>query len=307
MSVPESTNDLEQFLTNVSQLRYREVMMVAATLAVIVASIVFFPGLEHIGKGVQSDLSVELLVLFVGVAIVAGVVKGMIGFGYSLITTPIFASVIDPTFAVVVLAIPPWMLNMYQVGETDTGREFVREEWPLLALAVVGSVIGVAALAAFSAGPIVPFVIGLVILGYVAFQVVQNFVTVEEAHHPIALGSAGFLEGFLLAIANLGPLLPAYFHTFERDTERYIGGLSMVLGTIFTVRIIQMTLFTDLMTTYRLWLGSVIAVVTIVGLLVGTYLRRLEIDEQRFNWFVVGLLFIISLNIFRNTVPALFF
>ena len=81
----------------------------------------------------------------------------------------------------------------------------------------------------------------------------------------------------------------------------------MVLGTIFTVRIIQMTLFTDLMTTYRLWLGSVIAVVTIVGLLVGTSLRRLEIDEERFNWFVVGLLFVISLNIFRNTVPALFF
>ncbi|ELZ20713.1 sulfite exporter TauE/SafE family protein [Natrinema limicola] len=307
MSTPEPTSDVEQFLTNVSEFRYREVMMVAATLAVIVASIVFFPGLEHIGKGVQSDLSVELLALFVAVAIVAGVVKGMIGFGYSLITTPIFASVIDPTFAVVVLAIPPWMLNMFQIGETDTGRTFVREEWPLLALAVVGSVIGVAALAAFSAGPIVPFVIGLVILGYVVFQVVQNFVTVEEAHHPIALGSAGFLEGFLLAIANLGPLLPAYFHTFERDTERYIGGLSMVLGTIFTVRIVQMALFTDLLTTYRLWLGSVIAVVTIVGLLVGTYLRRLEIDEQRFNWFVVGLLFVISLNIFRNSVPALFF
>ena len=307
MSVPDSTIDIEQFLTNVSEFRYREVMMVVATLAVVVASVAFFPGLENIGKGVQSDLSVGLLALFVLVAIVAGAVKGMIGFGYSLITTPIFASVIDPTFAVVVLAIPPWMLNMFQIGETDTGRAFVREEWPLLALAVVGSVIGVAALAAFSAGPIVPFVIGLVIIGYVAFQVVQNFVTVEEAHHPIALGSAGFLEGFLLAIANLGPLLPAYFHTFERDTERYIGGLSMVLGTIFTVRIVQMTLFTDLMTTYRLWLGSVIAVVTIVGLLVGTYLRRLEIDEQRFNWFVVGLLFVISLNIFRNTVPALFF
>ena len=184
MSAPESTSDLEQFLTNVSELRYREVMMVGATLAVVVASIVFFPGLEN-------------------------VVKGMIGFGYSLITTPIFASVIDPTFAVVVLAIPPWMLNMFQIGETGTGREFVSEEWPLLVLAVIGSVLGVAALAAFSAGPIVPFVIGLVILGYVAFQVAQNFVTVEEAHHPIALGSAGFLEGFLLAIANLGPLLPA--------------------------------------------------------------------------------------------------
>jgi len=67
-----------------------------------------------------------------------------------------------------------------------------------------------------------------------------------------------------------------------------------------------MAVFTDLLTPYRLWLGSVIAVVTVVGLLAGTYLRRLEIDEEKFNWFVVGLLFVISLNIFRNTVPALF-
>jgi hypothetical protein len=67
-----------------------------------------------------------------------------------------------------------------------------------------------------------------------------------------------------------------------------------------------MILFTDLMTTYRLWLGSAIAVVTIVGLLLGTYLRRLEIDEEKFNWFVVALLSVIALNIFRNTIPALF-
>jgi uncharacterized protein len=80
----------------------------------------------------------------------------------------------------------------------------------------------------------------------------------------------------------------------------------MVLEAIFTVRILQMIFFTNLMTTYRLWLGSVIAVVTIVGLLIGTYLRRLEIDEQKFNWFVIVVLFIISLNIFRNTIPALF-
>jgi uncharacterized membrane protein YfcA len=240
------------------------------------------------------------------VAVVAGVVKGMVGFGYALITTPIFASVIDPTFAVVVLAIPPWMINMFQIGETNTGLTFVREEWVLLLLAIVGSVIGVAFLAEFSTGPIVPFLIGLVLFGYVVYQVVQDFVTVEETHHPVALSTAGLLEGFLLAVANLGPLLPAYFHTFERDTERYIGGLSMVLGTIFTIRIVQMALFTDLLTTYRLWLGSMIAVVTLVGLLLGTYFRRLEVDEEKFNWFVIALLFVIALNIFRNTIPVLF-
>lgn len=306
MSSEQSQLDAAAFLSNLGEFRYREVMMAVATLAVVAGSVVFFPGPDNVTKGLQSDVSGELLALFVVVAVAAGVVKGMIGFGYALITTPIFASVIDPTLAVVVLAIPPWMLNMFQVGETDTGLEFVREEWALLVLAVLGTVVGVTFLAQFRTGPVVPFLIGLVIFGYVVFQVVQNFVTVEEAHHPVALSVAGVLEGFLLAVANLGPLLPAYFHTFERNVERYIGGLSMVLGTIFTVRIVQMLVFTDLLTTYRLWLGSVIAVVTVIGLLLGTYLRRLEIDEAKFNWFVVGLLFVISLNIFRNTVPALF-
>lgn len=307
MSSSHSHLNAVQFLKNLRNLRYREVVMMVATLAVVAGSVVFFPGVENIAKGVQSDVSVNLLALFVVVAVLAGAVKGMIGFGYALITTPIFASVIDPTLAVVVLAIPPWMINMFQIGETDTGLEFVREEWVLLALGTVGSVLGVFFLAQFRTGPIVPFLIALIILGYVVFQVVENFVTIEEAHHPIGLSVAGFLEGFLLAAANLGPLLPAYFHTFERDVERYIGGLSMVLGTIFTVRILQMVFFTELMTTYRLWLGSVIAVVTIVGLLLGTYLRRLEVDQEKFNRFVVGLLFLISLNIFRKTIPTLFF
>lgn len=306
MSTSGSQIDVEQFVANLVDLRYREVTMTIATLAVLAGAVVFFPGTEHITTGIQSNVSLVVFVLFVGVAVVAGAVKGILGFGYSLIATPVFVSVIDPTLAVVVLAIPPWMINMFQVGETDTGIAFIREEWVLIGLAIVGSVIGVIFLTRFKTGAAVPFLVGLVIFAYVVFQVIEGFVVIEEAHHPLALSIAGVVEGFLLAASNLGPVLPAYFHTFERDAERYIGGLSMVLGMIFTVRILQMTFFTELMTPYRLWLGSIIAVITIVGLLIGTYLRRIEIDERRFNWFVVALLFVISLNIFRKTVPALF-
>lgn len=306
MTTGDATLAPRQFARNLAEFRYRESLMVGATMAVLAGAIVFFPGMDDLTAGIQADVgTTELALLFV-VAVLAGVIKGTIGFGYALITTPIFASVIDPRLAVVVLAIPPWMINVFQVGETNTGLEYARREWPLLVLATVGAVAGVFVFVEISTGALVPFLIAVMILGYVVFEVVRNFITVEEAHHPVALGAAGLLEGFLLAVSNLGPLLPAYLHTFERDTERYVGGLSMVLGTVFTVRIVQLLLL-GRMTTYQLWLGSTIAVVTIVGLLLGTYLRHTEIDEERFNRVVVAVLAIISLNILSKTVPKLFF
>lgn len=82
---PESTVDIEQFVTTLLAFRSRELTMVGATLAVLGTAITLFPGLEHIDQGIQSDLSVGLLTALGLIATVAGVV----------------------------LAIPPCMLNMF--------------------------------------------------------------------------------------------------------------------------------------------------------------------------------------------------
>jgi uncharacterized membrane protein YfcA len=305
MAADEATINPGRFLRNLLDFRYREVTMVIATGAVVAGSIALFPGTENLTRGIQSNVGPGAIALLVLVAVAAGAVKGAIGFGYALITTPIFATVIDPALAVVILAIPPWMINLFQLAETNTGTEYVRREKTLIALALVGAFAGVFLFAAFSTGPAIPFLIGVMIFGYVLFQVSQSFVTIEGAHHPVALGVVGLLEGVLLSVANLGPLLPAYLHTFERDTDRYVGGLGVVLGAIFTAKILGLAVF-GVIGSYQVWLGSVIAVVTIVGMLLGSYLRRLEINEARFNWAVNALLFVISLNILRNTIPALF-
>lgn len=101
------------------------------------SSVVFFPGFDSLDRGLQSDVSAAFLALCLVAVVVTGAIQGMVGFGYAL-TTPRFVSVVDPTLAVVVLAVPPWRLNMFQVGETGTGLAFVRVEWTLLLLAVVG-------------------------------------------------------------------------------------------------------------------------------------------------------------------------
>ncbi|WP_231185162.1 sulfite exporter TauE/SafE family protein [Haladaptatus sp. DYF46] len=301
----ESAVRPEEFVRNLRRFRYRELLMAFATVAVVVAAVGLFPGAENVTNGLKTNATTTDLALFVALIVLAAMVKGMVGFGFALIATPLAASVMNVEIAVVVLAVPPWMINVFQVGETNTGLAYVRREWSLIGLALVGSVAGVFFFSAFKTSALVTFLIGVVLFGYVLFQLGKGFVSVEGTHNPVALGIVGLLEGFLLGAANLGPLLPTYLHTFERDKERYVGGLSMVLGLVFTAKIVQM-LATGVMTTYHLWLGSALAVVTLVGLFAGTYLRRVEIDERKFNWLVVTILLVISLKIFSKTVPALF-
>ncbi len=283
---------------------YREVVMSISILIVVSLSLILYPGSGNLTEGLRGSVDVADLFLFGLVVTLGAAVKGVSGFGYAVITTPIAATIIDPTIAIVVLSVPPLMLNIFQVGETNTGLRFIREEWSLILLALIGSFIGVYFLTSFETGPVIPFIMGIVVLGYVVFQVFQKFVVIEKADHPVLKGLIGVLEGFFLGAANLGPLLPAYLHTFERDTERYIGGLSIVFTFIFAQRIIQM-LFSGLMTSYLLWLGSTISIITLVGLGIGTILRKLEINQELFNWIVAGILFVISMNIFRNTLPAI--
>jgi hypothetical protein len=274
-------------------------------IAIVVLGVIVL----SIGTGpAVTELPIELsgvgFALLVAVPVVAGAIEGTIGFGYAMIATPIFATLLDPATAVVVLAVPPWMINVFQVGETNTGSEYIRQHWPLVTLAVLGTIGGVAFLAVYSAGPAISFLLAVLMLGYVGFELLNGFRVVEGASRPLALNTSGLCHGFLLGASNLSPLLPAYLHTFERDSDRYVGGLSLVYVAVFTVRIIGMR-FTGMLTLSDLWFGLVLAVLTSVGLLAGTYVRRLGIDEERFERLILAVLCLIGISLLWQTVPRL--
>lgn len=122
---------------------YRHLTMTVAVLLVAVPAVVLFPGTRHLTDGMRSDVTTSDLLVFGVVAIAGAALKGISGFGYSLLVTPVAALIIDPTLAVVVLAVPPLMLNLFQVGETDTGRAYLRQNWALFVSGLIGSAIGV--------------------------------------------------------------------------------------------------------------------------------------------------------------------
>lgn len=271
---------------------YRRVMMTLAVLLVAVPAVVLFPGTDRaaLTEGLNPGFTATDLTVFIVVALIAAAVKGLSGFGYALIATPLAAVLIDPAVAVIVLAVPSLVMNLFQVGETGTGWTYLKQHWPLVTAALVGSVIGVFILTAFPAKNALGLVIGLTLVTYVVWAVLRRGRPARGAAHPAALGTVGVAEGVLLGAVNMGPLLPAYLSLYERDARRYIGGMSLIFTLVFAERIGQMTL-TGTMTPQLVWLGSVISLVTLVGLAAGTALRRWgRVDAKVFQAVVLTLL-----------------
>ncbi len=280
-------------------------MMTIAVLIVLVPAIVLFPGTsrEALTEGFNDGFTAGHLVAFIVIALVAAAVKGLSGFGYALIATPLAAVLIDPSVAVIVLAVPALMMNLFQVGETGTGWQYLRRHWSLVAAALVGSVVGVFILKNFPAKQLLGVIIGVVLVSYVVWSVARKGRPATGTANPVALGAVGVAEGVLLGAVNMGPLLPAYLHTFERDARRYIGGMSLVFTLVFAERIGQMSV-NGLMTPQLLWLGSVIALVTLVGLVAGTALRRWgRVDQKVFSYVVLVLLAATGVTMLVKAVP----
>lgn len=144
-----------------------------------------------------------------------------------------------------------------------------------------------------------------ILLAYIGYQLAYHFAVVSRAGHPVLLGVVGLVEGFLLGAVNLGPLLPAYLHTFERDAERYIGGMSLFFAVVIGERNIQMW-SQGILTSNRIWLGSAIAVATLIGLACGTLIRRrLHINKRRLDAVIVVLLMVTAVNLLWKGLPQL--
>lgn len=287
------------------RLGYRHLTMTVAVLLVAIPAVVLFPGADHVSDGLRVGVTPWALVVFAGVAVAAAALKGISGFGYSLLVTPVAALVIDPALAVIVLAIPPLMLNLFQVGETGTGLRYARQNWPLIAAGLVGSALGVYLLSTKPDTAVLSVLVAVILLAYIGYQLTHRFAAVAQAGHPAWLGVVGVVQGFLLGAVNLGPILPAYLHTFERNANRYIGGMSLFFTLVIGERVIQMSA-QGILTDYRLWLGSAIALITLAGLAIGTAIRRTcQINKGRLDAIITALLLATAVSLLWKALPQL--
>jgi len=148
--------------------------------------------------------------VIVAVVLVAGAVNGVAGFGFALVGTMALASLVDPATAVVFMILPIFAVNLSLVRELSVpqlrtcGRRFA----PLLGAALVGTVVGLAALDVVPAGPL-RVGLGLLSLAFV--------VTAQED----------------FARIPYGPLSPVSVTGRERNPSIQVGDDPLVRGIRF--------------------------------------------------------------------------
>ena len=165
----------------------------------------------------------SVVALVVAVAVLAGAVNGVAGFGFALVGTMALATTVDPAVAVVFMILPILSVNLSLVGDLSVGqlRTCGRRFAPLMGAGLAGTVAGLVALDVVPAGPL-RVGLGVLSLAFVAnAQEAVRLLGLERAKEgcfvesPAAMAAVGGVSGLLFGGTNVGVQLIAYLRSCE--------------------------------------------------------------------------------------------
>ena len=225
-------------------------------------------------------VSPELFVLIGTILFVGGLVTGVTGFGYALISTTTLTVVLDPQTAVVLMIIPVIVANLNLIGELDrTGiRRCVRRFQWFIVLATVGTLVGMFLLRRIPTRPLM-FVLGIIVSAYVVFN--QDIVSILDTDRLAAYArpaqwtnlGIGFVGGVIFGGSNVGVPIVAFLDSLDLDRSTFVGVVALIFLGISIVRVGVAWLLGLYGPGSVLWLSVVVAGPGLLGVVGGRRLR----------------------------------
>lgn len=244
------------------------------------------------------ELSIPLttLVLAVGILLVAGIVKGTLGFGVGLVSATLLIQLFPPKPTLLVLILPIGLAEVGLLVTTGVPWSFIREHAAFFLLLVPGAIAGVLGLL------IVPVdVLYLVLSGYiVVFLAVQRYevrayrIANRRGFGAVSGVASGLLGG---SIGAAGPPTVPYLYINTRDYPRsvFVGGMAAAYVVPQIVRLPPLVV-AGRFGLRKLVLGGLAAAIVLAGLGLGTRLRP-HIPENTFELVVKVVLLVVAVQL----------
>ena len=236
------------------------------------------------------------------VILVAGATNGVAGFGFAVVGTMALATLLDPATAVVFMIVPILAVNVSLVS--DLSRRELRtcsaRFWPLIAAALVGTVVGMAALRRLPAAPL-RVGLGVLTLGFVATAQravpLPAWVSIGAGGRSRAgMVGVGAVSGVLFGGTNVGVQLIAYLRSFDLSHGLFVGVVALVFLGLNGIRVAIAGAF-GLYPSTAVAAASLAAVVpAAVGVAVGKRLRAV-VGERPRRLVVLSLLTLVGVRL----------
>ncbi|MFB6241896.1 MAG: sulfite exporter TauE/SafE family protein [Candidatus Nanosalina sp.] len=182
------------------------------------------------------------LLLAASIIVLGGLVKGLNGFGYALVSTPLLAVFMPAQEAVALMIIPLIACNLELAAETDTEelKNCLDSFSSFLIFLTAGVTIGMLAISLIPSRAL-EVSVGLLALSFATSRIpalephfgkIRSFCF--RAWEPVI----GFFSGIVYGASNVGVLIVAYLKSRDLGRDKFVGVLAVAILGISVYRIL---------------------------------------------------------------------
>ena len=235
-----------------------------------------------------------------GIVLISGIVHGVLGFGFPMISTPLFALMVDLKKAVLYTLLPTIAVNFFSLKKDNSFGSLLREYKLLLGSVIIGSLVGTNILVMYYSD-----YYKLILAGVILLSLNKARLHLSIAHsvkkYPYGMTLLfGFLSGVVGGIANIMiPVLLILILELNLEKKRAIGVMSFCF---ITNKMLQVIIFgyhgnLNIQSLSTILLFVLIAV---LGFFIGSRIQD-KIDEMLYKKLLNSVLWVLSLYLIVST------
>ena len=223
----------------------------------------------------------ETFVLSGFIFLFAGVIKGMVGFGFPLVALVLLTLFIGLHDALPLTILPSVITNIWQAIDGEHFREIVKRMWFYFLVSVITVLLSSFLLVTVNVNWLTAL-LGLVLLGFALTRFLDYEPTIPAKYEPAASIILAPLNGFITGTTGVY-LVPSLLYMraigFRRDT------LIQAMGIFFTMSSIALAISLqrhELLSMENGLLSLVVLLPAFAGMYLGRHVRK-NIDAEKFQ------------------------
>jgi len=246
------------------------------------------------------ELPIEVLAIAVAITLVAGFVKGAIGFAMPLIMVSGLSSIMEPQLALATLILPIVLSNVMQTFRTGLGPaiEAVRSVWRYV-LTVCVAIAIFAQFVPHIDAQVFYLILGVPVVAISLVQLLGVRLVIPPRHRGWSEWVAGLVSGMLGGLVGTwGPTTVLYLLAIDMPKVRQIVVQGVIYGT-GSVVLLGAHLASGILNSATAPLSAAMLVPATVGMWIGFKLQD-RLDQALFRKVVLTVLIVAGVNLVRK-------